>query len=329
MKYTLLATVLFFTLSIQAQDCKPEALRKLPGTWKDGMKGSIRNVTPTDLVKEKKVTAAIHKMISTSYKPTGCQITYSSAFGKYVGLGQNYAADPYYYSMYVLRYLCDLQSADKSKYYVDIATPTTVNVAANVIYALNNLYATNMEADDFRGYLKLERRPEKKDGYWYLGEKVVGDYGRPKEIKEYRWLITYGDTLPFSYLTRKEYLFIQKKRLEKTIKEQGSGSFYNTCLKNINDQLLTTEEELSKPAIAMWNDEERFNGFVAEGTKGSFLAVKPNLSYYRKSLPKSSPQFFTVVYKISEGDPVFEDNIAAIKSAIDFSVLKNMLGKAF
>jgi hypothetical protein len=34
-----------------------------------------------------------------------------------------------------------------------------------------------------------------------------------------------------------------------------------------------------------------------------------------------------VVYKIAHGDTVFEENIAAIKKAVDFSALKNMLGK--
>jgi hypothetical protein len=55
----------------------------------------------------------------------------------------------------------------------------------------------------------------------------------------------------------------------------------------------------------MWNEEERFEQFVDEGTSGSFIAVKPNLEYFNKNLPKSSPQFFTVVYKISKGDPIF------------------------
>ena len=77
----------------------------------------------------------------------------------------------------------------------------------------------------------------------------------------------------------------------------------------------------------MWNDEERFEGFVEEGKSGSFIAVKPNLSYFKKNLPKSSPQFFTVIYKIEHGDRVFEANIAAIKEAVDFAKLREMLGK--
>jgi hypothetical protein len=55
--------------------------------------------------------------------------------------------------------------------------------------------------------------------------------------------------------------------------------------------------------------------------------MKNVLKNYHKKLPKSSPQFFTVVYKISKGDPVFEENISNIKKAIDFAMLKNMLGK--
>ncbi|KIC94181.1 hypothetical protein [Flavihumibacter solisilvae] len=84
---------------------------------------------------------------------------------------------------------------------------------------------------------------------------------------------------------------------------------------------------MSKPAICSWNEEERFEKFVEEGARGSFIAVKPNLAYFRKNLPMSSPQFFTVVYKIAHGDPVFEENIEAIKKSVDFATLKNMLGK--
>jgi hypothetical protein len=77
----------------------------------------------------------------------------------------------------------------------------------------------------------------------------------------------------------------------------------------------------------MWNEEERFEKFVEEGTQGSFIAVVPNLDYYNRKLSRSSPQFFTVVYKIAHGDTVFEENISDIKRSVDFSALKSMLGK--
>ncbi len=324
MKYLFFVTTIILALFSSAQDCTKELLRQKPGTWKAGMKGSIVNVSAADLIKEKAIIAAIHKMVSSNYTPMGCQISYSTVFGKSMASGQTWIADPYYYSMYILRYLCDQQSTDKSKYYVDAATPTTVNITANVIFALNTLYAADM-GDDFRGYLKLTKRPEKKEGFYFMGEEKV-DYNSP--IYEYRWLITYNDTLPFSYLSRKEYLLIQKRRLEKAVKDNpGEKAYLDKYFKNINDYLAKSETELSKPAICMWNDEERFEKFVDEGTKGSFIAIKPNLDYYRKKLPKSSPQFFSVVYKISKDDAVFEENMEAIKKAVDFATLKNMLGK--
>jgi hypothetical protein len=328
MKYQIISALLFFSLNTFSQDCTQEMLRSKPGSWEAGQQGSIKNITAADLVKEKLVLAKIHKMVSTNYKPTGCQISYSTVFSKYPGKGQNFIADPYHYAMYILRYLCDKNSADKSKHYVDVSTTTKVNVTANIIYSLDNLYASGLAPDDFRGYLKLKQKPEKKDGAWYMGEEIVGDDGRPSEIKEYRWLITYNDTLPFSYISRKEYLLLQKKRLEKAMKESPGEKAYNDkFLKNIADYLTKPETELNKPAICMWNDEERFEKFVEEGTRGSFIAVKPNLAYYRKNLPMSTPQFFTVVYTISKGNAVFEENIANIKKALNFTDLKNMLGK--
>jgi hypothetical protein len=325
MKYKIIIACLLFSIWSTAQDCSKEILQKKPGTWKAGMKGSIVNVNAADLTKERLVTTVIHKMVSSKYNPTGCQVTYSTSFGKSLSAGEKWMADPYHYSMYILRYLCDGNSKDKSKYYVDYSTPTTVNITANVIFCLNNLYAANLATDDFRGYLKLKQRPVLKDGFYFMGEEKV-DYNSP--IYEYRWLITYNDTLPFSYVTRKEYLLIQKQRLEKTLKDSPSEKAYlDKFFKNINDYLLKPESELNKTAVCMWNDEERFAGFVDEGTRGSFIAVKPNLTYYHKKLPMSSPQFFTVVYKIAKGDPVFEENIANIQKAVDLAALKNMLGK--
>lgn len=325
MKYLLWYLMMLLSVDLCAQDCDPEQLNKKPGIWKAGIPGSIRNVTAADLAREKAILTAIHKNISSNFSPVGCQITYSNTLGNHLPAGENWVADHYYYSMYILRYLCN--NNEPKKYYTDYSTPTTVTVAANVIHHLNTLYAANLPADE-RPYLKLENKPVKINGFYFMGEKVVGDSHLENKIKEYRWLITYNDTLPFSYVSRKEYLLIQKKRLEKnSIESPGDKKYNDIYLQKINDYLTKPEAELSVPAVCMWNDEERFNGFVEEGTKGSFIAIKPNLNYYRKKMPKSAPQFFSIVYKISHGDPVFEDNMMRIQKAIDFNFYRGMLGK--
>ena len=328
MKWLPVILSMLFTIQLTAQDCDKTVLAQKPGTWKAGIPGSPAFVTPADLSKEKLVLAGIHKMISTSYAPQGCQALYTNSFGGSAPVsGKNWIGDHFTYRIYVLRYLCDKQSADKSKYYVDVSTPTTVTVSINEIPNLNTLYAADLPDDEFRGYLKLPRFPQKKDGYYFMGEEVVGDSHLENKIKTYSWLITYDDKLPFKYVSRKEYLLIQKKRLEKTIQENGGSSFYDKYVNNITEALKKPESELSRPAICIWNDEELFNGFVEEGVNGSFIAVKPNLDYYNKKLSKSVPQFFSVVFKISHGDPVFEANIDAIKKSVDFAALRTMLGK--
>lgn len=326
MKYKLAIVLFLFPIFSFSQDCSKELLAKKPGAWKAGMKGSVQNVSVADLAREKTVLAGIHKMIAANYRPTGCEVSYSNVFGKNKGAAGAWIADPYHYAMYILRYLCDNNSADKSKYYTDISTPTTVNIAVNEIFSLNNLYAGNLATDDPRGYLKLAKRPVTKNGYYFMGEEIIGD--RADKIKEYRWLITYNDTLPFYYVSQKEYLLIQRKRLEKDIQDSpGDKKYLDQFISNIDNYLKHPDDELKQPAICMWNEEQRFEKFVAEGTNGSFIAIKPNLDYYRKKLPMSSPQFFSVVYKISHTDPVFEDNISNIQKAVDFSALRNMLGK--
>lgn len=329
MKQTLLFVYLLLAISSQSQDCSKELLQEKPGAWRAGPAGYIQNVSATDLKKERSVMAGVHKMVSNQYKPKGCVIDYSYVFGKHLPAASNWIADPYHYTMFILPYLCDPNSTDRSKYYTAISTPTSVNITANVIFSLNNLYAANMPDDDFRGYLKLLKRPEKKDGYYFLGEEVVGNsHLENQKVIEYRWLITYNDTLPFSYITRKEYLLIQRKRLEKHIQESPSEKVYSEeYIANIDEYLKRPQSDLNQVAICMRNEEERFEKFVEEGTQGSFIAVKPNLSYYHPKLPKSVPQFFTVVYKIEYGNPVFEGNIASIQKAVDFAALKNMLGK--
>lgn len=319
-------SIVFITQSSSAQDCTKELLARKPGTWKGSQQGFIQNVTATDLTKEKAVIATIHKMVSTNYKPTGCEVSYSTAFGKHLPAAKFWIADPFQYVMYILKFMCDVNSTDKTKYNVQISTSTTVNIYANSVGWIGNLYAATLPDDEPRGYLKMKNKPQLKDGFYYSEE--ADDISKPQFVKKYQWLITYNDTLPFLYVSKKEYLLLTKRKLEKTIGQAGStADYYNKFMKNINDHLKKSESELSNPAICMWNDEEMFEGFVEEGTQGSFYAIKPNPDYYHSKLPKSSPQFFTVVYKVVHGDPVYDENISNIKKAVDFATLKSMLGK--
>ena len=66
MKYLILSAALFFSSNAFTQDCTKALLAQKPGTWKAGQQGSIKNVSATDLTKEKLVITAIHKMVNTN-----------------------------------------------------------------------------------------------------------------------------------------------------------------------------------------------------------------------------------------------------------------------
>jgi len=152
-KYLVLfLSIAVIAISSSAQDCNPEFLLQKPGTCKAGLQGSINGVSPADLVKEKSVLAAINKMVNPKYNPKGCQVLYSTAFSKYPSADEVWIADPYSYTMYILPFLCESKSTDKSKYTVAISSATNVTITANEISSLNILCAATIPADGFRGY---------------------------------------------------------------------------------------------------------------------------------------------------------------------------------
>ena len=327
MKYLFFFLILLSFQFGHSQPCSREQLATIPGKFSAGYKGSIDNVTASDLVRERAVLNTIFNKIKASYSPTGCIANCSFVFGKNLYAGSNWKADPYYHSEYILKYICDSQDPNHIKYESEGETATVLTITANVAHWLNTLYAAEIPADDLREYFKMEKRPELVNGFWYMGEFPVY---RKNGVKERTWMITYHpDSLPFSYVNRKDYLEMLRRKLLKDIKENPSDIKYTQkYLDNIDRYIASASAaDLQETASCMWNQEERFEGFVPEGEQGSFIAVKPNMAYYRKNLPKSAPQFFTVVFKYDDSVPVYKKNMEDLQKAIDFKELRSMLGK--
>lgn len=304
-----------------AQACTPAALAEKPGALRASkFPGSSRGVSAADLGRARATLGKVHQMVAASYDPVGVVGEYSFMFIS------KEAADAFGYTLFLLRYNCDASTADPSDFYIGTDTPTSVKINANLINAFD-LFAGEPNDNTFRGYMLMRNLPRKVDGFYYLGDNPGGNARDTN--KAHTWLVTYGDELPFSVLTRKEYLLITKARLEKAIGESGgSTSFYGQYLDRVNQQLGRSDAELGLPAIVNATDEERFTGFLNEGQGAAArVAVKHNPAYYKRGLPKSAPQFFTVVYAYPEGEKVYVDNIEALKKAVDLNALRGMLGK--
>ena len=117
-----------------------------------------------------------------------------------------------------------------------------------------------------------------------------------------------------------------KQRYEKQLADNDKQ--FKPAFKKIEEQLKMPPEELSEKAIVKIDPTDHLSYLFTNDVDGfGKILIKPNPAYFNKKLPKSAPQFFyvSVTHRHTELVSVkFRDDI---EKAIDFTVLKNMLGK--
>jgi hypothetical protein len=368
MKYLFISALISFSISASAQNCTEESLIQKPGTWKESSGGGS-GITAADLAREKKVVAAINTMIKSKYAPVGV-----SAFmnGGYNRSESNMAGNGFTYSIIPLNFYCDGNNIK-----TEVETPTYFSINANLSGAA--IYDT-AQGDRLllEGFNVIYDLPVQKDGYWFVKEKLISLlFGVPETGKEAQWLTTYNGKLPFSYVTKKEFLEKRKKALavqmlysasgfkdvldrieiEKKYKEaeykndpaklnkymkmdylevkaryekllaQNENKF-KPAFDKLEAQLKLPASELNEQAIVK-DDPYDHLSYLFTDANDPFrkILIKPNPGYFNKKLPKSSPQFFFVSIRWSHKDPIASKFSADIMKAVDFKLLKNMLGK--
>jgi len=366
MKYLLYVISVLLSLQSLAQDCVPQLLIQRPGTWNQYSQ-SAAGGTAAELVKEKKVVAAIHTMIRSKYIPMGLQANY---VGAYHPSYPNMSGNSYYYSITPLNFYCDGNSVK-----IEHETGSLLHIAANMFDA--EIYDT---AQGDRLLLEcfnvMHDLPIQKDGYWFFKEINIS-LGMGVTGKRGMWLITYDGKLPYAYVTRKEFLekriravnalqemsasgfrdALKNLDIEKSFKEKevkndaakmdeymkkdylprkakyekqlaNNGAIFAPAFEAIATQLKRPEAELSQPAIVKIDPHQTFNYlFTTDDDPFGQILIKPNPSYFNKKLPKSSPQFFMIYVTADDKDPVAAKFMGDVVKAVDFNMLKNMLGK--
>lgn len=324
--------------SSRAQTCLQEELTKKPGIWKTGLQGSTSGVSAADLAREKEVVAKAFNIIKENYQPKGCVVSWAGVYGFNPATGKEWAANPFGFGAYFLRYLCDTQKP--GQHYVDVATPTSLYINFNEFEWVK---AANLADDHHDGFLSFRQLPADKNGYYYFKKDV--DYNT--KIKKYIWLFTYDNKLPYRHFTKKEFLLNRTAFFNERIKEINyndsiSGlqkytaeerqyyadsyhqqrGFYNEPLRKVREMLNSMNEtELSEPAITKSRgDGFPLPDFVQDGVEYADILMVPDLDYYNKSLPLSAPQMFSIVLIISHGDPVFEHIYASISKIIEENI---------
>jgi hypothetical protein len=326
MKYVFLVWALYASLNVYAQDCTPASLLQKPGIWKEGMKGSVSGIPAADLEKERKVVASLHNMMKLKYTPVGVEADFN---GSYDRTDPETPANNYDYKIYFMPYYCE-KNIIKTAH----ETSTTFSISSNRFDG--NIYEIADESNIPEGYYSIKNMPIEKDGNFYFEEKASLGFGETGRSRN--WLITLDGKLPYSYVTKKEFLEKQKKMLmtamPKAIENSNENyklkteKSYKDALTKVETLLKMPSGESDQPAIVKRDPADYLSYlFTTYNDPYGKILIKPNPGYFISKFTRSSPLFFLVNVTGNEKDPVAAKVMADLMKDFDFSALKNMLGK--
>jgi hypothetical protein len=186
------------------------------------------------------------------------------------------------------------------------------------------------------GFYSIKKMPVEKDGNFFFEEDA--GLGLGVTGKSRTWMITRDNKLPFAYVTKKEFLEKQKNMLILAMPKaiEGSNQNFKTkteqdfkkALAKIEAFLKMPSGELDQPAIVK-QDPNDYLSFLFTTNDDPFrkVLIKPNPGYFNSKLPRSSPQFIVVNVIGNNNEPVAAKVMTDVIKDLDFTALRNMLGK--
>ncbi|MGZ8549533.1 MAG: hypothetical protein ACXWV2_02680 [Chitinophagaceae bacterium] len=263
MKYIILFSAFLFSISSFAQNCTDELLLQTPGILTPDAPGGGRELKAADLVKHKTVLATIVNMIKSKYTPVGIKAFVHEDYGYPITYRP---ANGYSYSIIPLNFYCDGNTIKTAH-----ETSTYFQIAANYFDA--EIYDTAQgDRISLEGFNVIYDLPIAKDGYWYFNEIDAG-LGFGMKGKSKAWLLTYDGKLPFSYVSKKE--FLEKRKRSLSVQMVMSASGFNDVLRNIEiekkykETEFKNEPEKLKKYLKMdyLPSKERYEKYLSENEK--------------------------------------------------------------
>lgn len=369
MKNVIVLLLFLIWVQSSAQPCTKEDILKQPGYWTPGMKSSTYGVAATDLAKQQTIVNTIIQPIQKKYpSPRGVDIVFGGAHFENSRLPQISKPGNYYYAyFYIIEHPCvyakeAMENRGASSFLWVCANDFSLEFGLS-FFVPTKPNEENPKTDAFR---LIDEKPVLKDGLWYWrdGKGSTSDYrwvvasdGKQpfvvisrKEMAE-RLKVYYQKKLKQSEDQFNETLKTNEETYQnlKKFNEKEANAFrdqskvyaekmrsieqsmYGKCLAVVENILKSSDPaSLQQPAIIDHiKGFNEFEGFVTEDHIYATYAIRPNPAYFNPQLPKSSPQFFTVHFRMPEtGDNLLSEKAKEdLLKAIDFTSLKNMLGK--
>lgn len=322
-----------------AQPCNEAALPQMAGVWKPAMKGSSGGLAGKELALQNKVFASLYAMLTQNYSPLGLT---ASQGGWQRARATDQRPDSYGYSVYFLPFYCQ-GAATKTETHTSTVLYIHVN-EADFIFSKSATERYFLDESERANYAWLKSMPDARNGVLHF--KLETNQNEGANARDDKWLVTYDEKLPFRYVSRKEYLDdtralftkLQARELQKIENDfksnpQQRDKMLTATRQHIEGQLAvidkwsksSTATEFEMPAIV--NSFGEFKGFLNEGERGAVILIKDNPDYYNRKLPTSVPQLIAVDFKAVTDRPVHARAHADALQAIDFGLLKSLLGR--
>lgn len=192
-----------FNALAQSDQCL-EKILNTPGKW--GPISNTDRVIPAELAIQKKFTNAVNASLEKNYRPRHLQADRSVW---HEPVQTNRPVTAYGVTVYGLQYSCQGEELA-----LNHETSTTLRVDFNQ-FTYAELYEVSND-EMLTGFYKLDRgMPEEvKPGIWQFPDQRVS-LGFGIDGNNRSWLITHDGKLPWSYVTRGEFLAKRKVNLQK------------------------------------------------------------------------------------------------------------------
>jgi hypothetical protein len=269
-KYIALACLFSLSTGTFAQDCNQESVAQQPGKWMEGLRGSQSGVPTSELASEKKVVATLHNMIKSKYRPIGVEANFTGAYDM---PSNEKPGNGYWYGIHFLNFYCEgtiLKTVHE--------TSTYFSISANMFDAEIYEEASDQNPE---GYYSMSDMPIEKDGHYYFKEKDAS-LGFGLNGKSSMWLVTYDGKLPFSYVSKKDFLLKRKQLLSDQILSSALSS---------KDVLTNLEIEKKYKETEYKGDQDKLQKYLK-------MDYQPRKDRYEKLLAENEKSYAPAFAKI-------------------------------
>jgi hypothetical protein len=367
MKLTLLFAAILFILPALAQNCSNDLLLQTSGTLKADAAAGGRELKATDLTKQKNVLASIVNMIKSKYTPMGVQAIYHENYGSgspnrpandysYSIIPLNYYCEgsavktahetSSYFSINANSMEAEIYDTAQG----DRLLLEGFNVLNSIpVYKNDCWYFGEMDAglgfgmtgkssswlityDHKLPFAYVTKSEFLKKRNQALFEQMQMSATDAKDVlerieieKKYKETELKNDPEKLKKYMKMDYLQT-KERYEKLLADNEKK--YKPAFDKIDLQLKMPAGELNQQAIVKMDPNDPLSYLFTDSHDPSGkILIKPNPDYFNKKLPKSSPQFIWVYVRGNHKEPIATKFMTDIMKAVDFTTLKNMLGK--